>query len=174
MTSSSRAVVQDEPGVPAVLVEEFKAAMRGVATTVTVITLRAGAANHGMTATAVMSVCIAPPSLLIAVNEAASIHEPLLSASRFCINVLQRDQRPLSELFSSRARAVERFGPGTWSLDDEVPYLLNSQASLFCRRVACWPHGTHTLCMGEVYRAVVAARAPDPLVYMNQSYLNVR
>ena len=38
-----------------------------------------------MTATAVTSLSMDPPSLLVCINRATSLHAPLLAARRFCL-----------------------------------------------------------------------------------------
>ena len=49
----------------------FRAAMRRVASTVTVVTTGGPFSRHGMTATAVTSVSADPPSLLVCINQGA-------------------------------------------------------------------------------------------------------
>ncbi|MFD2497914.1 flavin reductase [Rhizorhabdus histidinilytica] len=61
--------------------EGFRHAMRRLATTIALITSGKGENWTGMAATAVMSVCAEPPTLLTAVNRTASIHPVLMGRS---------------------------------------------------------------------------------------------
>src|SRR3546814_15206357 len=68
----------------------FRAAMRRLAATVTVISTRADdGIRHGMTATAVTSVSADPPAVLACVNRSAALHAQLHLGPLFCINLLQ-------------------------------------------------------------------------------------
>ena len=80
---------------------DFKKAMRRLAATVTIIsTSDANGNRYGMTATAVNSLAMDPPSLLICVNHSASIHAPLVGRGRFCVNVLTTGHEDLVSAFS--------------------------------------------------------------------------
>jgi flavin reductase (DIM6/NTAB) family NADH-FMN oxidoreductase RutF len=53
----------------------FKAKMRCMASTVTVITSRLGTVTNGMTATAVCSVSAPPSSILVVINQSSRSHD---------------------------------------------------------------------------------------------------
>lgn len=53
--------------------DDFKQAMRRLATTVAIVTTGSGETYAGMAATAVMSVTADPPTLVVAVNRTASM-----------------------------------------------------------------------------------------------------
>src|SRR5262245_34703660 len=104
---------------------EFKRAMRRLASTVTIITTAdINGHRYGMTATAVNSLTMDPPSLLICVNHNASIHAPLVGRGRFCVNVLTTEHEDLVSAFSGRLKGDERFTVGEWNDEDSgLPYL---------------------------------------------------
>jgi len=148
----------------------FKQALRGVASTVTVITAHDGARHHGMTATAVTSLCMEPPALLICVNRATLLHDILTTGARFCVNVLDETQAPVSAAFSGAVPAGERFSLGDWSFDGSgLGFLTDAQANIFCRKVAATAFGTHTIFIGEVSKVRLTERQA-PLIYKNASY----
>lgn len=149
----------------------FKQAMRGVASTVTVITARDHARLHGMTATAVMSVSMAPPSLAICINQNTLLHDVLISSRQFCVNILDEQQVDVSAAFSGAlGPQQDRFQTGQWSFDGDGPgFLDDAQANLLCSKVAAMPYGTHTLFIGEVTDIRLAERQ-NPLVYLNAGY----
>ena len=76
---------QSDAGKPA---DALRQAMRRVASTVALVTVRHDTLNHGVAATAVSSVSMEPPSMLVVLNTESSAIAPLLAAGRFCINYL--------------------------------------------------------------------------------------
>ena len=152
------------------LLDDFRNAMRGVASTIHIITLTVDGAPKGMTATAVSSLSMNPPSLLVCMNESVSMHEPMAGIDWFCVNVLTTRHIDVARAFSdSRLRDV-RFETGRWSIDDEhAPRLADAQAAMLCRRAGHHHFGTHSIFLGEV-RRVWLGGAPDPLVYLNGSF----
>lgn len=148
----------------------YRAAMRRFASTVTIITAADHERHHGMTATAVTSLSMNPPSLLICLNQKTLLHDIMYRARRFCVNVLHRDQVALSAAFSGGAGSDERFEMGEWSFtEDGGPYLADAQANLFCKKGAAIPYGTHTIFVGEVEH-VGLRDAIAPLVYQDGAY----
>jgi flavin reductase len=149
------------------IAQAFKGAMRRLASTVTVITTAEGEAWHGMCATAVCSIGIAPPSLLISVAHTASIRAPLLRRMAFCVNLLGVDDRGLVGVFSGKDRGHARFKHGYWRIGDlGLPYLEAAQANVFCRVKTTLDHSGHTILVGEA-TYIRVADAVAPLIYGN-------
>ena len=152
------------------IASRFKEALRGVASTVTVITAHDGARHHGMTATAVTSLCMQPPALVICLNGATLLHDILAAGQFFCVNVLNESQAPVSVAFSGALPPGERFSRGDWSFDNAgLGFLADAQANIFCKKVASTPFGTHTVFIGEVIKVRLTDRQA-PLLYKNASY----
>ena len=150
---------------PPALLSDFKQAMRRLASTVTIIATREGDQRHGMAATAVNSVTTTPPTLLICVNQTASIHAPLLASGLFCVNLLGLEHQHLVPLYSGQIPGEERFGHGTWTAGYEgLPCLADAQASLCCATLSATTCGSHTVFIGEV-RAVTLSGEARPLIY---------
>ncbi|HEU0134030.1 MAG TPA: flavin reductase family protein [Allosphingosinicella sp.] len=148
---------------------EFRQAMRRVASTVNVITVCVGGEPMGITATAMSSLSLDPPSLLICINRTASLHSPMEDVSHFCVNVLHRSQEDIAQMFADRSRQALRFASG-WEVDcDRPPRLADAQAAILCRRIRHFSHGTHSIFIGEVEEARVRADV-DPLVYVDGRY----
>ncbi len=148
----------------------FKLAMRRFPAAVTVITSADQTRRHGMTATAVTSLSVDPPSLVVCVNQASLLHDIMLLARRFCVNLLRRDQVALSAAFSGALSPETRFGLGEWAVSPEgISYLETAQINIFCRKAAAVPYGTHTIFIGEA--ELVNVRDPiDPLIYQDATY----
>lgn len=148
----------------------FRHAMRRLATTIALITSGKGETWTGMAATAVMSVCAEPPTLLTAVNRSASIHPVLLANERFCVNLLADRHRDLVGIFSGQKKGRERFEGGGWvEGPDGIPVLDDALASLVCRTTQRIDVGTHTLFIGEV-EEVVNHDEISPLVWVDGTF----
>jgi flavin reductase (DIM6/NTAB) family NADH-FMN oxidoreductase RutF len=150
--------------------EEFRAAMRRVANTVTIVSVQSGAERHGTTATSVTSISMDPPSILICFNKTSRLHEFLTREDFFCVNVLHTDNFETSKAFSSAMTGQERFAHGNWQADASgIPYLADAQASLFCKKDKEISYGSHTIFIGRVIG--VRARAEiSPLLYRDGLY----
>jgi flavin reductase (DIM6/NTAB) family NADH-FMN oxidoreductase RutF len=149
---------------------EFRKAMRRLTGTVTVITTAHEGRRYGMTATAVTSVSADPPSLLICINRAASLHEPLIRAGRYCVNILQAGQTDVAQAFSGGVPQDLRFCQGDWREDTTgLPFLRDAQANIFCDADAMASYGTHSIIIGKVSDVLVAGRV-TPLLYQDGQY----
>ena len=148
----------------------FKLAMRRFPAAVSVITSADQSRRHGMTATAVTSLSLDPPSLIVCINRSTLLHDIMSVGRHFCVNVLRRDQAELSSAFSGAVAPELRFDCGDWlTSEDGVSYLADAQINIFCRKVAAVPYGTHTIFIGEA--AEVKLRDPiEPLIYQDATY----
>lgn len=145
----------------------FRHAMRRLATTIALITSGKGEQWSGMAATAVMSVCAEPPTLLTAINRSASIYPVLMAEERFCVNLLADRHQALVGIFSGKKKGRERFDTGDWITHDSgIPLLDDALASLVCRTTQRIDVGTHTLFVGEVEH-IVNHDEITPLVWVD-------
>lgn len=152
------------------VLEDFRHAMRRVASGVALVTTGNGKSNRsGIAMTAFMSLSFDPPSMIIALNRTASIHGPLLDIGAFCVNVLAADQENLCRDFVSRA-SHDRFGAGEWSADaDGMPYLPGAQSNIFCAVVSYQSSGSHDIIVGRVLK-VINHDEIAPLIFVDRRY----
>ena len=153
------------------LLDTYRLAMRHVAATAYAVTTGHGGERFGIIATAVNSLSFDPPALLVCVNRAASLHGPLDSAERFCVNVLGVGNRAVADCFM-KGRGEERFAVGEWGEEHGVPVLGTAQSSLVCRVVQRQTFGTHTIFIGELIAARHRANA-KPLTYYDGRYIDI-
>ena len=147
----------------------FRQAMRRVASTVNVISICVDGQPMGITATAVSSISLEPPSLLVCINRTASVHAPMGGMPHFRVNVLHRDQEAIAAMFADRNQHALRFLSG-WDLDCAgAPRLLEAQASILCRRTDHHLFGTHSIFIGVV-EEVFTRPEIDPLLYLDGRY----
>jgi flavin reductase (DIM6/NTAB) family NADH-FMN oxidoreductase RutF len=153
------------------LLNSFRSAMRHIAATVYAVTTGQVGQRHGILATAVSSLSFEPPSLLVCVNRAASLHEPLACAETFCVNVLGLGNREIAEVFE-RAKGEGRFAIGDWCEEHGVPVLANAQSYFICRTAHRHEFGTHTIFIGELVEARHREDAA-PLTYYDRHYIDI-
>jgi flavin reductase (DIM6/NTAB) family NADH-FMN oxidoreductase RutF len=149
----------------------FRSAMRHVAATVYAVTTGHGGGRFGILATAVSSLSFEPPSLLVCVNRAASLHAPLAEAQVFCVNVLGLSNRDVAEHFMNGAGG-DRFAVGEWEETHGVPVLATAQSSLVCRTAHRHDFGTHSIFIGELIAAKHRQDA-TPLTYFDRHYIDI-
>lgn len=153
------------------LIEDFRNAMRHVAATVYAVTTQIGDKRFGILATAVNSLSFDPPSLLICVNQTASLHEPLAKAETFAVNVLGVSNRNVAEHFM-KPLPTDRFAVGDWQEWHGVPILANAQSSLICRTAHRHEYGTHSIFVGTL-EAAKHRHNTTPLTYFDRHYIDI-
>lgn len=153
---------------PSELTNTFRLAMRRFASTVSVVSTLKDGVRHAMTATAVTSLSMEPPSLLVCIYRESRFHKALQTQERFCVNVLHKDQADASQAFSRPASAEDfsRFG---WADTDGYCYLADAQATVFCTISQQVPFGTHTIFIGTVCDAGIRDSVA-PLIFQNGQY----
>lgn len=154
-------------GKPPVDAADFKAAMRVLAASVTVITSRRGDQLNGMTATAVCSVSTAPPQILAVVNRETTSHGLIADSGAFAVNILAAHQQDLAGRFARRLdQPFEGIAHG-WG-ETGCPLLAQAVAVLECRLRERHHAGTHTIFVGEVIG--VSCRGAEPLLYFDGAF----
>jgi flavin reductase (DIM6/NTAB) family NADH-FMN oxidoreductase RutF len=153
------------------VVQGLRKAMRRMAASVVVVSARQDGMRFAMSASAVTSLSIDPPSLLVCVNEAASIFPVLMARNDFAINVLSTVHKALSVACSGAQKGEARFALGQWTDDSEtnVPYIVDSQASLICAVDIIQRYGTHGIFVGRVKRVALHGEI-RPLIYVDGRY----
>ena len=142
---------------------------------VTVVTaLRAGV-KHAMTATAVCSVSLTPPLVLVCVSRASRFHVAVLEAEAWCVSLLSADQAPVARHFANRGRdLLSQFDavPFTPSPRSGTPVVDGALAWMECFTYGRHDGGDHTIVVGELV-AAGTARPPGPrapLTYYQGTY----
>lgn len=145
-------IIQNQTAINSVEVFDFKQSMRNIASPVGVVTTRHGDVRHGLTATAICSVSMEPPSMLVCVNRSASAEKLIAESGAFAINMLSEDQHNVARLFSTPGLAPEgRYAEGEWHyLETGSPVLNGATVSFDCLVEKCIEWGTHNLYIGRV------------------------
>ncbi len=153
------------------VLEAFRDTMRHIAAPVFAITTTHEGIRSVIVATAVSSLSFDPPSLLVCVNQDTSIHEPMMQAERFCVNVLGHSNRDVADCCAMK-KGEDRFSIGDWEEGMGVPVLMTAQSSLVCRTADRHRFGSHTIFVGEVVGARHRENA-KPLTYFDRRYIDI-
>jgi flavin reductase (DIM6/NTAB) family NADH-FMN oxidoreductase RutF len=148
--------------------DQFRQTMSRLATGVTIVTARdADGRAWGMTASAVTSLSLAPPMLLVCIDRAATIHDLLTQSEWFGVNVLEEGQADVARRFAHRE---------THSYDDHdgehspggLPLVPGAIAYVDVLRTAVYDGGDHAIITGDV--AWSAVREGRPLLYFHSTF----
>lgn len=160
---------------PDPLADDFRAAMRLLAATVNIITAGVGTGRRGLTATAVCSMSVTPPSMLVCVNRNGEAHRAITAAGSFCVNILADDQRVVAMRFAGQTgdQGEDKFAPHGWTrLATGAPALDGALVNLDCEIASATETGSHSIFIGEV-RAIRFGTAPSPLLHFNRSFFTL-
>jgi flavin reductase ActVB len=150
----------------------FRHTMSQLVTGVTIVTARGSRGRAvGITASSVTSLSLDPPMLLVCVGRDAEIHDALLAAERFGVNVLAAGQRELARRFADRERqhlddAEVVASPGG------VPVIPGALARIECRRQIDVSGGDHIIVTGTLEWSEV--EDGRPLCYFHGDYTELR
>jgi len=124
-----------------------------------------------MTATAVTTLSMEPPSLLICVNKSAGLYKVLSRGTLFSVNFLTAQQEAVARLCSStvsRESRIEDTSFETLNVDG-VPTVQDALATIICRQVDSHEYGSHAIFIGEVQNLWHSAESA-PLLYCDGEY----
>jgi DNA-binding GntR family transcriptional regulator/flavin reductase (DIM6/NTAB) family NADH-FMN oxidoreductase RutF len=147
--------------------ETFRHVIGHFASGVTVLTTRDGDEDFGATASAVSSLSLEPPMLLVCLNIRGSTQHAIHSSRVFGLNILDEDQGVVAERFAS-PRGLKFEGLSVERGEDGVPLLADSLAYCECRVAEDVVAGTHRVFLANVTRAV--AREGSPLTYFRGKF----
>ena len=133
--------------------DNFRLAMRRYIYSVSIMSNKDDIGNsNAITVSSVTSISMDPPSLLICINKSSRIHNTLKIGTKFCINLLNKNQEGLSNICSDEDSYEDRFKDENWNIES-VPFLKNAQANIFCKVDKLTSYHTHTIVVGLVENA---------------------
>jgi 4-nitrophenol 2-monooxygenase / 4-nitrocatechol 4-monooxygenase, reductase component len=137
----------------------FRQVIGNFASGVTVITAREQDTNYGLTASAVTSLTMEPPMLLVCVNKNTGTQAAISRTRKFGVNILGQEQANLAYQFakpqSDKFQGVDISYGGLG-----VPLLTGALARIECRVAADVEAGTHKVFLAEVDSAETSGEAP--------------
>ncbi|MBS1886146.1 MAG: flavin reductase [Actinobacteria bacterium] len=145
----------------------FRDVVGRFASGVTVITARDGDVDAGMTASAVTSLSLEPPMMLVCINRSAPTGESVARAGHFAVNILRGDQGEVALAFAAPSEDKFKGIPisrGTWG----EPLIDGALATIECEVVEEVSGGTHTVFLGRAH--VAEAQPGSPLAYFRGGF----
>ncbi|MEV0688151.1 flavin reductase family protein [Nocardia sp. NPDC050378] len=160
MTNAPRLEQLSRPAGPTP--DTFRAVIGNFLSGVTVVTTMADGIPYGTTASAVTSLCLEPPMVVLCLNQSSATAAAIGESRRFALNILDEDSADLAVRFATKG--PDKFAgtdttPGTTGL----PLLSSSLAWLEAEIAETVQAGTHTIFVGKVLGA--EARPGRPLAY---------
>lgn len=145
----------------------FRDVVGRFASGVTVITTTVDGKQFGTTASAMSSLSMDPPMILICLNKTSETGAAVLNSGTFAVNILAKGQEQLASQFA--VKGDDKFAgvaitPGV--LGD--PLIDDTLAAMQCRTVETVTGGTHTVFLAEVVEA--DARDLEPLTYFRGKF----
>ncbi len=161
--------------MPDVTPEVFRQVMGHFATGVAIVTTRHGNDAHGTTISAVSSVSLQPPLILICVDRASDIHDLIRASGVFAVNMLHGGQRDLAVALSQKGTpellAAHRLESLPYRIADTgAPLLTEHLAWVECLLETEIEAGDHTIYVGRVAGAGVRQVDDGPLLHYQGRY----
>lgn len=149
--------------------DAFIAAMRHVASTVTVVTTDGPAGRMGATVSAFSSLSADPPSVLVCLKSDSRIARAVRDNGVFCVNVLPEDAVEVAQCFAGAfdARNPDRFSDVDITMTEEGPILPRATA-FSCSLNRAIIHGSHAICIGDV--TGISNAGEKPLTYLSGAF----
>jgi flavin reductase (DIM6/NTAB) family NADH-FMN oxidoreductase RutF len=151
--------------------ERYLAGMSHAAATVSVVTTDGPAGRFGVTVSAMASVSLEGPILLVCLHQMSAAARAIRENGAFCVNLLRHDQSPIADTFAGRVKTKDgdKFSCATWTkMKTGAPRLADPLVAFDCRLIRNDLVGTHYVCFGEVAEIFLSAGAP--LIYRLKSY----
>ncbi len=153
--------------------EQFVAAMRAVACSVSVVTTDGRAGRHGATVSAFASVSADPSTVLVCLRADSRVARMVSENQQFCLNVLGQSARHLAERFAGRddGEMNDRFA-GIDFVQTPAGQPAREGATAFCCTIdQAVPSGSHLVIIGKV--SSIHEQKIDPLTYMQGGFYRV-
>jgi len=148
-------------------VDAFRDAIGRFLTGVTIVTTQLDGEDFGTTASAVTSLSLEPPMLLVCLNATSDTRNAILDRRTFAVSVLADHQQQLARRFADKGRG-KFAGVEIARGPSGAPLVDGALASLDCRVSDTITGGTHTVFLAHVIEAW--ARDGAPLAYFRGGF----
>lgn len=163
MTNTTVAV----SGAPFVEQSKYRNVVGHFATGVTIITTTLNGVPYGTTASAVTSLSMDPPMMLICLNKTSETQAAVLASGTFAVNILAEGQSQLAGQFARKG--PNKFDGVSYDLGaGDAPLLTAALATMQCQTVETVTGGTHTVFLAHVLDA--DATDGEPLTYFRGTF----
>ena len=153
----------------------FRTSMRLLASGVTIVASTHQGRRSGLTATAVCSLALSPPRILVSINVQGHTYGLVTQSRCMSVNLLAQDHEHLAERFAAKRAAEDedRFIHGEWkTAATGAPILMDALAALDCRVTEIIPLDSHAILIGVVEDIVFGPRRP-PLIHFEAGFTSL-
>lgn len=155
--------------------DEYKHAMRNLAQSVSILTMKRETLIAGMTVSSAASYSAEPPVFFAAINKTSHMAGHISLGDRVAMNLLNAEDRVLAEVFSGQTGVApeDRFQHGDWEIIDTMsraPRLKTALATFEGTLRALIPQASHAILLVDVEN--ITERAGVPLLYHNRHYIS--
>jgi flavin reductase (DIM6/NTAB) family NADH-FMN oxidoreductase RutF len=159
----------EDTGIPKPFdIREFRNALGGFVTGVTVVTTIVDGRPIGFTANSFTSVSLDPPLILVCIGKSSSNYANFTQVDKFCVNVLAGNQRDVSRQFS--AKGVDRFAGIAWSSGElDSPRIPGVGSWFDCTLHDRIDAGDHEILIGRVHE--FGDEIGSPLAFCRGNYV---
>lgn len=155
---------------PLVTGSEFRTALSGMASTVSIVTARRGNERLGRTVTSVFSLSLTPPAILVSIDMMSRLADLIAKTGSFSLAFLAIGQNGIADAFAGSLDQDRRFKLGEWQdWPSGQPRLLGAVSAFDCDVVGAMETGTHVLFAGAVVDAETTA-GQEPLIWQRRQY----
>jgi flavin reductase (DIM6/NTAB) family NADH-FMN oxidoreductase RutF len=155
-------------------VSEFAEAMAQLAAGVAVVTVRDGRDDLGTTVSALMSVSLEPPLVLVSLASESYLNEVLLRQDRWAASLLSSGQSVVASRFATPGRPSARLllagTPHHRGRHTEALIVEDGVAALEAETTKVVPAGDHTLYIAQVLAVPYLTPILQPLVRLRGRY----
>ncbi len=149
----------------------FKRAMGLFPSGVAIVTTIAVNGNkHGFTASALSSLSLDPPLILVCLANSADCFEPFITSDKLAINVIGEKQHDLAFKFATKG--VDKFdGDEFIEGNTGLPIIQDCILSLECKIKNTFPGGDHEILISEVLHANINEGTPS--IWFEGNFRNI-
>ena len=148
---------------------KFKKTLGSFVTGVTVVTTCLDSKLHGLTVNAFSSLSLNPPLVLICIDKKSESNKILKQSKIFAVNILSKDQKNLSKIFSDSKNNNRFHKVKTTTKITGSPIIVNSLGYIDCSVEKIIPAGDHNIFVGKIKS--LNTKNLDPLIYYRGNYL---
>jgi flavin reductase (DIM6/NTAB) family NADH-FMN oxidoreductase RutF len=150
--------------------DAFRRLMSHWASGVALVTALGEDGPAGCTVSAVTSVSLDPPRLLVCLDHGSRTLAAIRFSGAFGLNVLRSDQEELSRAFATRAPETEKFAAVGHREVAGTVLLTERLAGVVCRLDEEVPAGDHTILLGAPVHVEAPEDGSDPLLFFRRAY----
>jgi flavin reductase (DIM6/NTAB) family NADH-FMN oxidoreductase RutF len=168
-STTSKLLGANASRVSANLRDEFREAMAGVATPVSIVTaFNDENKPHGCTVSAFTSLSMDPPMVLISLLKTSSLLATIQTTGRFGLNVMGTAHSRVARSFAKHLEPHEKFEGVEWIPEDGLPKLRGAICWVACEVHQQMEGGDHVVLFGSVIS--VSTTTGQPLTYHRRSF----